>query len=1266
MAEHPLRHDDDDDEVLRRAEALLQRHRGVAAPAPPAAFDVPLLTDAVEAGPEAVRPPALSDSPDAQVAHTPDPEMKAVPDTEVASEAVTEASPVPTLAEAYMPDPAEVHTPDTIEAHAPDAMEVHAPDTIEARAPDPEEAPALPETFAAGGLEADASASAGELVSRVQAQNLEHSVYQRLKRDLDERIVGIVQERFLPGIGSALDAALAKISSDLRSDIGAMVRGSIEETLRTQLKDLRLGLEFRAEALPASEPSVPATASVAPSVPAAGSVEPLFPALPAEPPAATGPSDIMPAFPAMPAPSLPPASDMELAKSFEPAAIEARWYPYWEQSGYFASAPDESRPAYCIQLPPPNVTGTLHMGHAFQQTLMDTLVRYHRMCGRNVNWVVGTDHAGIATQIVVERQLQAQGTTRHDLGREAFVARVWEWKQESGSTITRQMRRLGASANWGYADTEGQNAGYFTMDARMSRAVVEVFVQLHEQGLIYRGKRLVNWDPVLGTAVSDLEVDTEEEDGRIWEIRYPFEDGTDGVVVATTRPETMLGDVAVAVNPGDPRYLDMFGKRVRLPLTGRLVPIIADDYVDPEFGTGCVKITPGHDFNDYQVWLRHKDTHNLPLFSIFTLNATILDNTVAASGVQGLKPGVQFAVGSQPLAIDIGIPVKYYGLDRFAARAAIVKDLAAMGCLVSEKPYKLRVPRSGRTEEIVEPMLTDQWFVDMEKFARLGLEAVADGRVKFVPEHWTTTYNHWLENIQDWCISRQLWWGHQIPAWYGEDGRFYVARDETQARAQADAAGYPGPLTRDADVLDTWFSSALVPFTSLGWPERTRDLDLFLPSSVLVTGFDIIFFWVARMIMMTLHFTGKVPFRDVYINALVRDAEGEKMSKSKGNTLDPLDLIDGITLEALLAKSTTGLLRADHKEKAYKYVRQHFPQGIPAFGADAVRFTFASLATFARTLNFDLGRCEGYRNFCNKLWNASRFVLMNCEGRDTGTDEALPVELSAADRWIVSRLQRAEQAVREALDDYRFDIAAREIYELTWDEYCDWYVEIAKVQLAGGSEAQQRGARRTLTRVLEAILRLAHPVIPFITEELWQRVAPLAGKAGTSIMLQPYPQAQPGKIDEAAEGQMATLKDLVNACRTLRSDMGVAPGQRLPLIVQGSREYIAPFAPALMALARLSEVLITERELPRADAPVSIVGGCKLMLKVEIDPAAERNRLGKEAARLEAEIAKAQAKLDNPGFVQRAPALIVAQEKERLARFQATLAQVEEQLRKLA
>jgi valyl-tRNA synthetase len=920
---------------------------------------------------------------------------------------------------------------------------------------------------------------------------------------------------------------------------------------------------------------------------------------------------------------------MALDKSFDPKAVEGRWYAKWESSGWFAPKAAAGAPAYAIQLPPPNVTGTLHMGHAFQQTLMDALIRYHRMRGDDTNWVVGTDHAGIATQIVVERQLKEEGKTRHDLGREAFVKRVWEWKQESGSTITRQMRRLGTSANWGYADTEGQHAGYFTMDAKMSRAVAEVFVQLHEQGLIYRGKRLVNWDPTLGTAVSDLEVDSEEENGKLWEIRYPLEDGSGAIVVATTRPETMLGDVAVAVNPEDERYGALVGRNVRLPLVERKIPIIADASVDREFGTGCVKITPAHDFNDYAMAQRHK----LPMIPILTLEAKVTGGT------------------------------PYDGLDRFAARKKVLADLAAQDLLVSEKPHKLRVPRSGRTGVIVEPMLTDQWFVKMDGMAKAGLAAVASGEVKFFPEHWTSTYNHWLENIQDWCISRQLWWGHQIPAWYDAEGNVYVARSEEEAKAKAGGKA----LTRDPDVLDTWFSSQLVPFSSLGWPEKTPDLDRYLPSSVLVTGFDIIFFWVARMIMASLHFTGKVPFRHVYINAIVRDAEGQKMSKSKGNTLDPLDLIDGIDFESLVKKSTAGLMLAEHKKKAEKYVRNHYPNGIPSFGADALRFTFASLANFSRTLNFDLGRCEGYRNFCNKLWNATRFVLMNTEGKDCGADETVPVELSTWDRWIVSTLQRTEAEVEKGFAEYRFDNLAAAIYRFVWDEYCDWYLEIAKEQLARGNEAQQRGTRRTLVRVLEAVLRLAHPVIPFITEELWQDVAPLAGRSfpaqGETIMLAPYPKSQPEKVDEAAEKEVALAKDIVNAGRNLRSEMKVPPKDRIPFYITGAPGETA--VAAMLPLIRISELRVVD-ELPASDSPVAVAGPHRLMPHIEVDPAAERARLEKEIARLEGEIAKAKAKLANAAFVDRAPAKVVEQERARLAGFEATLAKLRPQLAKLA
>ncbi|MGQ0545167.1 MAG: valine--tRNA ligase [Betaproteobacteria bacterium] len=969
-----------------------------------------------------------------------------------------------------------------------------------------------------------------------------------------------------------------------------------------------------------------------------------------------------------------------LDKSFEPAAVEERWYRRWESAGWFAHR-DRQSPAYCIQLPPPNVTGTLHMGHAFQQTLMDALVRYHRMRGCNTNWVVGTDHAGIATQIVVERQLEEQAQTRHDLGRDKFVERVWQWKQQSGSTITRQMRRLGASANWTYAQSdemrEGAPSGYFTMDARMSRAVVEVFVELFNQGLIYRGKRLVNWDPVLGTAVSDLEVDTEEEDGKIWELLYPFADGPigtlKGLTVATTRPETMLGDVAVAVHPNDDRYKSLVGRRVRLPLAERLIPVIADDYVDPQFGTGCLKVTPGHDFNDYKVWQRHRHQNlfvGLPsggLISIFKLDGTIKSKPLDDfdSGFQAASRDGVTHLSSEGIAgaatVEI-LPGKYQGLDRFIARKEIVEDLKSQGLLISEKPYKLKLPKSGRTGEIVEPMLTDQWFVKMDGLAKEGLRAVGNGEVKFFPEHWTTTYNQWLENIQDWCISRQLWWGHQIPAWYDEYGRPYVARTEAEARAQALKDGYSGDLTRDKDVLDTWFSSALVPFSSLGWPEKTRDLDTFLPSSVLVTGFDIIFFWVARMVMMTLHFTGKVPFRHVYINAIVRDAEGEKMSKSKGNTLDPLDLIDGISFPELLKKSTVGLLRAEHKRKIEAYVKAHYPNGIPAFGADALRFTFASLASFSRTLNFDLNRCEGYRNFCNKLWNATRFVLMNTEGKDL----AEPATLTFIDRWIVSRLQRVEADVEAAFAEYRFDQLAAAIYHFVWDEYCDWYVELAKLQLQSPDAALQRGTRRTLLRVIEAALRLAHPLIPFITEELWQKLAPLAGKSGDSIMLQPYPKSQPEKIDAAAEHDMAVLKQWTVTARNLRAEAKIPPGEGVEFYATANPPVAdAPASvAAISSLARLSSFQVRD-PLPGHLSPVAVIGEARVMLHKPVDPAAERARLGQESTRLEGEIEKARAKLGNASFVERAPAAVVEQERVRLAGFEATLKKIRSQLDRL-
>ena len=936
---------------------------------------------------------------------------------------------------------------------------------------------------------------------------------------------------------------------------------------------------------------------------------------------------------------------------YNPAEIESKHYQNWETQGYFQPDMDLTKPSFSIQLPPPNVTGTLHMGHAFNQTIMDGLTRYYRMKGCNTAWIPGTDHAGIATQIVVERQLAAQNVSRHDLGREKFLEKVWEWKEVSGGTITQQMRRVGCSADW--------TREYFTMDDMRAETVTEVFVRLYEQGLIYRGKRLVNWDPVLGTAVSDLEVESVEEQGSMWHIRYPLADNpAEAVIVATTRPETLLGDVAVAVNPEDERYTHLIGKELILPLTGRTIPVIADEYVEKDFGTGCVKITPAHDFNDYEVGKRH-DTR---LVNVFDLEAKVLANAEVFNFKGEAQQG-------------FALPEKYAGLDRFAARKQMVADLQEQGLLVEIKAHTLMTPKGDRTGSVIEPMLTSQWFVAMSatpnggepdseykglSLAEKAKKAVDSGAVRFIPENWVNTYNQWMNNIQDWCISRQLWWGHQIPAWYDEAGNVYVARNQAEAEKQAGKTG----LTREEDVLDTWFSSALVPFSTLGWPSETDELKAFLPSNVLVTGYEIIFFWVARMIMMTTHFTGKVPFKDVYIHGIVRDHEGKKMSKSEGNVIDPVDLIDGIDLDKLLVKRTTGLRKPETAPKVEEATKKLFPEGIPSMGADALRFTMASYASLGRSVNFDFKRAEGYRNFCNKIWNATNFVLMNTENQDCGQDETQPLAYTFADQWIIGRLQQTEAAAAEAFETYRFDLAAQTLYEFVWNDYCDWYIELAKVQIQTGCPTTQRTTRRTLVRVLEASLRLLHPIIPFITEELWQAVAPLANaKTADSIMLAAYPKADPEKIVQAAFDQMAQLQDLIGAVRNLRGEMGIAPNVKAPLFVEGSvPEALLKYLPAL---TRLTEAKTVDGLPESEDAPVAVCNGARLMLKVEIDKAAETARLSKEAEKLQKALDKLNAKLSKPGYTEKAPAHLVEKDKADLAELEDKMAKVQNQLAKL-
>ncbi|MFQ5470574.1 MAG: valine--tRNA ligase [Gammaproteobacteria bacterium] len=918
-----------------------------------------------------------------------------------------------------------------------------------------------------------------------------------------------------------------------------------------------------------------------------------------------------------------------MEKTYNPQSIEQHWYETWEKNGYFTASGQGS--PYCIMIPPPNVTGTLHMGHAFQDTLMDALIRYHRMNGENTHWQAGTDHAGIATQMVVERQLAGAGKSRHDLGREAFIEKVWEWKEQSGNTITKQLRRMGSSLDWSHER--------FTMDEGLSDAVKEVFVRLYDEGLIYRGKRLVNWDPVLHTAVSDLEVISQEENGHMWHIRYPLGDGSSEIIVATTRPETMLGDAAVAVHPDDERYQHIIGKTIKLPLTEREIPIIADEYVDPEFGTGCVKITPAHDFNDYAMGERH----DLPVINIFTIDAKI--NEAA--------------------------PEKYFGLDRFEARKQVVKDLEILGLLEKTEDHKLMVPRGDRSGTVIEPLLTDQWYVKVAPLAEPAIKAVEDGDIRFVPDNWKNTYFEWMRNIQDWCISRQIWWGHRIPAWYDGAGNVYVARTEDEAREK-----YKLPpelqLNQDDDVLDTWFSSALWPFSTLGWPEETRALNTFYPTSVLVTGFDIIFFWVARMIMMGLKFTGKVPFTEVYIHGLVRDGHGQKMSKSKGNVLDPLDLIDGINLESLIKKRTTGLMQPDMAKNIEAATRKDFPEGIPAFGTDALRFTFSALASTGRDIKFDLNRIQGYRNFCNKLWNAARYVLMNTEQQDNGFDGG-DIELSLPDKWILSRLQIISEDVNNAIKNYRFDLAAQAIYEYTWNEYCDWYLELSKPVLMSetSSPEAQRGTRHTLLTVLESILRMAHPIIPFITEEIWQRVAPLTNNLTETIMIQAYPGTNRDIIDHDAIVEIEWLMSFILGIRKIRSGMNIPPNKPLEALLQhGSDEDLNKLAnnrEYLQTLAKLASITSIDDNDTPPESATALVGEMKILIPMAglIDKSAELARLQKEIDKLNTDLEKSEKKLSNANYVERAPSHIVAREKQRVDGMRTSLEKLNEQITKI-